>query len=459
MMKTAGLIIHFDENNRSYLLREERINNRFSDALSVHDWAINQIQVVLLSFTGHTIDFIALATKGSRVVTGKSRVEFSDLVDLSSVPLHEVEGLLSQNTKLHFMKSSSGRGGRLPEKTWSETIQALMKIRPNMANEIERLISLTVVSKYRLRGESAEILAQEREALGAALDIFSGHNELRKDVLKSWAPKLDNVSNYDDHTMDADLNIPNDSSISFLSGIPDRYIQEESAIQHDLFNWENEKPSLHCMGVSVFEQGSRFLEVVYANKNPLERTLGVDLIYYNKSFHSFVLVQYKLMKEKNDTEGFYYRPDEQLYKEVARIDDFHDKIKINTKTSSHGGFRINHDGFLYKLVPNKGLQAATEKLIAGMYITNDYMKFLLGESGPKGKQGGRLITFKNSPRYLTNTEFASMVNRGWIGTSSNQSDSLARLIKDFLETGRALIVAVEVDTAHKQTYLKQETCG
>ncbi|MGR2740921.1 hypothetical protein ACUY1T_20945 [Billgrantia sp. Q4P2] len=450
MSKSVGLIIHFDEDQRNYLLSEERRGHRFSDALSVHDWEIKQVQVVLLSFTGRTIDFIALATKGSRVVTGKSRVEFSDLVDLDSIPLREVEGLLSPNTKLHFMKSSTGRGGRLPEKTWSETIKAIKEIRPSLVDEIERLISITAVSKYRLRGKVAEALVQEREALGAALDIFSGHNELRKDVLKSWAPKLDNVDNYDYDAMEADLNLPEDSSVSFLSGIPGRYIQEESAIQHDLFNWENEKASLHNMGVSKFEQGSRVLEVVYANKNPLEHTLGVDLIYYNKSFHSFVLVQYKLMKEKSDAEGFYYRPDEQLDKEVGRIDEFQDKVRINSEISGHDGFRLNYDGFLYKLVPNKGLQAATEKLISGMYITNSYMKFLLGGDGPKGERGGRLITFKNSPRYLTNTEFSGMVNRGWIGTSSDQSNSLAQLISEFLKTGRALMVAVEEDTANKQ---------
>lgn len=449
MSKSVGLIIHFDEDQRNYLLNEERRGHRFSDALSVHDWEIKQVQVVLLSFTGRTIDFVALATKGSRVVTGKSRVEFSDLVDLDSVSINEVEALLSPNTKLHFMKSSTGRGGRLPEKTWLEAIKAIKELRPGLVDEIERLISITTVSKYRLKGEFAEVLLQEREALGAALDIFSGNNELRKDILKSWAPKLDNVDNYDDDAMEADLNLPQDSSVSFLSGIPERYIQEESAIQHDLFNWENEKVALHNLGVSRFEQGSRVLEVVYANKNPLEHTLGVDLIYYNKSFHTFVLVQYKLMKERSNIEGFYYRPDEQLDKEVARIDDFQDKVKINSDMSSHEGFRLNHDGFLYKLVPNKGLQAATEKLIAGMYIPHSYMKFLLGGNGPKGERGGRIITFKNSPRYLTNTEFSGMVNRGWIGTSSHQSNSLAQLISDFLTTGRAVMVAVEEETANK----------
>ena len=269
MPKHHGLIIHFDEEQRGDFLKEEKENQSFSDALSVHDWEIRKLQIVLLSFTGATIDYICLATKGNRVATAKSRVEFSDLVNLSSIPVHEIEKLLAPNTKLHFMRSSSGRGGRIPEKTWDEVLAALKELRPNQVGEIDRLISLTTIAKYRLTGVAAEVLLQEREALGAALDIFSGSNQLRKDVLRAWAPGLDEVQEYNDEDQVAKLSPHQGSSSFFLSGISERYIQEESAIQHDLFNWENEKASFHSMGVSTFNQGSRVLEVVYANKNDL----------------------------------------------------------------------------------------------------------------------------------------------------------------------------------------------
>ncbi len=451
MPKHHGLIIHFDEEQRGDFLKEEKENQSFSDALSVHDWEIGKLQIVLLSFTGGTIDYICLATKGNRVATAKSRVEFSDLVNLSSIPVHEIEKLLAPNTKLHFMRSSSGRGGRVPEKTWSEVLAALKELRPNQAEEIDRLISLTTIAKYRLTGVAAEVLLQEREALGAALDIFSGSNQLRKDVLRAWAPGLDEVQEYNDEDQVAKLSPHQGSSSFFLSGISGRYIQEESALQHDLFNWENEKASLHSMGVSTFNQGSRVLEVVYANKNDLEKTLGVDLIYYNQEFHSFVLVQYKLMKDRNELEGYYYRPDKQLEKEVERMNQFHENHGGVESIKGHKEYRINSDGFFFKLVPNKGIQAASEKLISGMYLTRDYMNFLLGDDGPKGVKGGALISFSNSPRYLTNTEFVNLVNRGWVGSNCDQSDLLADLIKSFLDTGRAVLVATEIDTANRVT--------
>lgn len=450
MPKHHGLIIHFDEEQRGDFLKEEKENQSFSDALSVHDWEIKKLQIVLLSFTGATIDYICLATKGNRVATAKSRVEFSDLVDLSSIPVHEIEKLLAPNTKLHFMRSSSGRGGKIPEKTWDEVLAVLKELRPNQVGEIDRLISLTTIAKYRLTGVAAEVLLQEREALGVALDIFSGSNQLRKDVLRAWAPGLDEIQECNDEDQVAKLSPHQGSSSFFLSGIPERYIQEESATQHDLFNWENEKASLHRMGVSIFNKGSRVLEVVYANKNDIEKTLGVDLIYHNQEFHSFVLVQYKLMKDRNELEGYYYRPDKQLEKEVSRMNQFHEKHGGVKSIKSHKEYRINSDGFLFKLVPNKGIQAASEKLISGMYLTREYMNFLLGDDGPKGVKGGGLISFNNSPRYLTNTEFVNLVNRGWVGSNCDQSDLLADLIKSFLDTGRAVLVATEIDTANKQ---------
>lgn len=74
------------------------------------------------------------------------------------------------------------------------------------------------------------------------------------------------------------------------------------------------------------------------------------------------------------------------------------------------------------------------------------MRLLLVPNGLKGKRGGRFISFKHSPRYLTNTEFSDFVNRGWIGTNCNQSSTIASLIHNFLQTGTAVIVAVEEDT-------------
>ena len=167
----------------------------------------------------------------------------------------------------------------------------------------------------------------------------------------------------------------------------------------------------------------------------------MDLIYYNRGYQLFALVQYKLMREEK--EEMVYRPDPALIDELSRMDAFSSRFSQPYELQSHEEYRLNSDGFLFKIVPNRGLSPASGELIKGMYLTREYMRFLLGDKGPKGDKGGAVITFDNSPRYLTNSEFTKSVNRGWIGTRGAQSDVLKDLVKQYYETGRAVVLAHE----------------
>lgn len=80
MLGSEGFIIHFDEDERNYYINGDYYGASFTDALSVPDWDIKKIQVVLLSFTGATIDFICLATKGNRALNGKPHNRGSSLL-------------------------------------------------------------------------------------------------------------------------------------------------------------------------------------------------------------------------------------------------------------------------------------------------------------------------------------------------------------------------------------------
>jgi len=259
-------------------------------------------------------------------------------------------------------------------------------------------------------------------------------------VLSEWAPREGSMSDVNELNSTARLLENEESDSSFLNGIPQRFIQEESALQHDLFNWPGMTP-MHIAGTSVFTQGDRRLELIYANRNSLEHTLGVDLIYYNQRYDSYVLVQYKLMHE--DAQRMCYRPDPQLFDELARMDIIYKKHRRTNAIQSHGEFRLNDDGFMFKLVPNQGLRPASGELIKGMYLPREYMCFVIGINGPKGTKGGSVLTFGDPLRYLTNSEFTAAVNSGWIGTSGMQSKIIQDIVSQYYETGRALLVAYE----------------
>jgi len=46
------------------------------------------------------------------------------------------------------------------------------------------------------------------------------------------------------------------------------------------------------VGSVVLHDHDEYLTILNCNRQPLEATLGVDLIYYNHRFDSFLLVQY-----------------------------------------------------------------------------------------------------------------------------------------------------------------------
>jgi len=444
--KATGLLLHFDEERRSDLIQDkvEGGYESFSDALSVPDWELGQLNIALLGFTDSTIDYIALAKKGKRVVTSKNRIDFSGLVNLKAIPIHAIESRLNERLQRYFIKVSQGVGGVIPPAMWAALISAIRAVRPEFVEDIDRLLSLRRYSGYRLSGEAADILLQEREALGIALDIFSGSNQLRDQVLSEWAPYDDTVVEVNEGDATARLANLGTGRSSFMKGIPQRYAQEESAIQHDLFNWPGMTP-LHEAGVSIFEQGGRRLEVHYANRNALEHTLGVDLIYYNEEFQLFTLVQYKLMREEGGV--VLYRPDSQLRTELARMDQVYTSLHSAAPIQSHQEYRLNDDGFMLKLVPATGLRPASGELIKGMYIPREYMHFLVGPNGPKGSGGGTQIMFTTAPRYLTNSQFSQSIHAGWIGTRGVQSHTLAATLREFYESGRAVLVAYEAKSA------------
>ena len=459
MNTLSGVIIFFDETQRAQLINEfvSAERRKFSDALSVPDWKLRDVEIGLLAFSDSTIDFMALLRRGKRVTTAKYRVEFSDLIHLNAVSIKQIEDQISDELRPYFVTSSRGLGGRIPDKTWNATVNVIKTLRPSRSAEIERLLSLREFAGYELIGSLSEVLVQEREALGAALDIFAKSSQLREEVLGGWAPSRESVTNVNAERMQAELMPRNERDWAFTKSIAEKYrFNEESALQHDLFNWPGMSP-LHQTGRSVFTQGKRKLEVYYANRNTLEKTLGVDLIYYNSEYELFALVQYKLMKQDDendhDDDRMVYRPDKDILKELERMDRFVGHYGPDGELDSHKDFRLNADGFFIKLIPNRGLRPSTGELIRGMYITREYMKFLLGPRGPKGKRGGSLIDLNAAPRSLSNSEFVQVVSNGWVGMRKLHVQALKHLIREYYETGRAILLAHETEKTSKQQSL------
>lgn len=440
-MEKQGFLVFFDENRRKDLIQiyiDGKIHT-FSEALSISDWPIKEYDIAFFSFNMKTIEYISLARKRSKVVTSKNKIEFTEIVNLNSIEISEINKRMEKSIQNYFIKSSQGNGEKLTKKTFQELIEIIKTLRPELREDIDFLLNKKILIDKKFNDiKKTEIFLQEKDALGTALDIFSGNNQLRKEVFNTWSNNNESILQENSYFKGLNKNeYKFKNRLSFLSH-EKKSLSEEDTLQHDLFNWPG-MSSKHISGHTTFSDGIKKLDVFYANRNALEKTIGVDLIYYNERYNSFVLIQYKLMEK--ELEGFIYRPDKQFDDEINRMNNFNSKIALLNTINRDEDMRLNNNGFMFKLTPNKNFEPIGEELISGMYLTLDYTNFLMGSNGPKGKKGGKLISYQNSPRYLNNTDFMRLVSQGFIGTNNIQSTKIQELIKEFYETNRAVIFA------------------
>lgn len=432
MPEQTGYVLVLDEQDRADWLRESHSwKGSFSDALSARDWEFKDYEVCLISFGGGAIDVACLGQRGKIVASAKYRVSFSLFVALDALPFNAIGEKIGAALRPHLVRSSSGRGGRVPPETWREAFAEIKRQRPAAAEALDNLVLLKAASKRVFAGAGVEVVALERDAVGVALDIFDQSKQLRKDTLTRWAPPSDAL----------------DALPPFLDGVNAIRLTEEQMLSHDANIFPGDG------GVSTrfgrrFTLANRVLDVAYLNRTTVEKTLGVDLVYYNHTFAAYTLVQYKRMvKERlrdDRPESSVFRPssDGNFQPELVRMRDFRSRLPDGWGGQRDwAAYRLDGDGFFFKFCPSITLEVLSGELIKGLYLPREYMESLLNSTITNGPQGGKLISYENVQRHLSNTDFTSLVQHGWIGTRGLSTLEVTDVIRRSLEAGRAVVFA------------------
>jgi hypothetical protein len=179
------------------------------------------------------------------------------------------------------------------------------------------------------------------------------------------------------------------------------------------------------------------------NRLPLEQQTGADLIYYNETYKSFVLVQYKSMDECDDGPEFRWQQNDKLAEEIARVDDLLEDLQKLPQDNSPGSFRLHANPFFLKICPRLIFNPDDKGLFKGIYLPLELWRCLSTDPATEGPRGGRILTYDNVGRRLTNTDFVTMVANAWVGTTVPQSEVLARVIEDVIQSGKTVTLAVK----------------
>ena len=424
MSEYGGFIWVVDESLISTYESNIKNEHTFTVAMSTTDWQTKKAEIFLLSFDGKCIHYASIARRNKKVVTGKNRIQLTNFVHLiPPIRLDEIDNSLSSFVRRYFIKSSVGTGERLPPKTWSEVTSAIKRLRPDISESFDRLYSLMTITPILLNKGGSAILIQERDAVNLSLRI-AGFDPI---LLNDYVP-------------------PDKELAPFLKSLKSVTLREDQMIINDLDvfgEWERLRESF--VGTVRFRKGNEQLTIINVNRLPLEKTMGVDLIYYFHKFDSYILVQYKrMLQERNNTT---YRLNDESYKsEISRMNEleqiFSNNLQMSLpKNNQPSDYKLNQCAFYFKLCPAKITDINSMEMIKGMYIPLDYWKILIASEQTLGAKGGRVMTFENVDRYFNNTLFIDLVQNGWVGSPIKDSKIITEIIRQAMESGRSVILS------------------
>lgn len=384
----------------------------------------NSPLVVFCSFERGLITHLAEGRKGSSAGTGLVRLNISSLHRLRR-PIDFDELLSKVSTRARsYVERALDDGGMLTPTAFSEVVSVLSEDR-SLRERLRRYSETRHQRLARLTSEERTILALQKEALGTALQIA----DISTNQLLDWQP-------------------PEDRPRSFLEGLPEVTIREDSMLLVDHSNvpgfraFEGVSHVAARTFVSETDPSVR-LTVIMANRERLEKHTGADLIYFNETFRSFVMVQYKAMAKGVKEPEFRWKAGDQFSEELSRMDAMAVELEKISDDDAADGFRLHQDPFYLKFCPRITFNPDDRGLFNGMYLPRALWHRMVKAGGLKGARNGNVLTYSNAGRRFQNREFISLVANSWIGTTIPQSKSIERMIKEVLSGGRAVTYAVK----------------
>lgn len=333
MVTAAAYILKVPEERRKVLLANHTswyrpYETHVAEPVPWFDHSRRAPLVVLASFEDGFVTHIADGRKGASAGTGLVRLNMESIEELETpVAFSALVTRVPIRVRNHLDRRLQ-TGGKLPPKTLSAVVDALVDAAPSLASRLARFSERRANQIRSLSENSRFNLALQKETLATALAITG----LDSEGVLSWNP----------------ASSP-ESERSFLDGLPQAYIREDAAIISDF----SDIPGFAAIRSSDFasrvftneSNPSIRLTVVMANRLPLEQQTGADLIYFNETYRSFVMVQYKSMERANDGYEFRWQEGDQLSDEINRMDNLMKELGAVAADKSVGGFRLHATPF------------------------------------------------------------------------------------------------------------------
>lgn len=374
--------------------------------------------------------YLCVLKKQGRITTGTVRVKGIDAIHLPDFELGEFLLKFEKRFLKPAREAFDSTFVNLSEKLSEIFYELLSQHYIYLADEFDRMFKKTLGSllpALNIRDEDAAI---EKDALGVCIDIFGVD---RSEIMRKWKAKEGRLGD------------------SFLNGLEEYAAYEDDIISNDLHvvpGYDLIKESI--TGVVEFENshGDK-LCVINANRKPLEKATGVDLIYFHRKYEAFTCIQYKMMDQKDAKSNLYFNPVQKSHQhELARMLELQKSLAKEQKGTSLNDYRFMDCPIFFKLCKKLQLKDDDGNIATGAYISLDQWCILLNDDSTKGRLGGTQIGYHTlNRRYLSKQSFIELVQRGMIGTQAKGSKKLANFIQAAIANGHSVMYAIEVQNS------------
>ncbi|MDF3290269.1 hypothetical protein [Streptomyces silvisoli] len=360
------------------------------------------------------------------------------------LPLDELHDRLTAAQRRHLVEEGQQSKGT------GEAIRAwLLRLRPELTEAV-KLIEGAIESWDFGDLRAAQEVALQRDAT-LAVARMAGMQASR---LAEWDPPAEEL--YDDTVPPLFLDMAGGARHpDELLDLPEPLLQDASArsdmlsdqpaledhlVMHDtrtMHGWLSDETN--HVAWRKFREHGRTLLVANANRTPAEQALGCDIIFYNVTRHSLVLVQYKKLDAERG--GFYYpNSDRNLAKELVRMRSLDRYAEMQAGLVDEQ--RLDPSPSWIKLCHPRSVLPHTTEMIHGMYFSRRQFESLCDDGRLKDGRGGAVrFGYKNVPAYLDNTLFTRLVETGQIGTTGTSTDLVRQQVLRSFRGQRSLVLA------------------
>ncbi len=374
------------------------------------DAGVDEVDAVVL---------IGVARRSQQVATGKDRTTITPVFRLPKpVALERLEAALPPDARRRLGLSrrlpAPLAPARLPPQGGSAVMAALQELSP----AVREWLSLLQEAEEPMSGPQAARLREERDAVQLAIDIA--------DI----APPDDLLYTPGDGLTPAQAFSATFNPL-YIAGNPLGVADnEDDLLAEDLRRFDPRgQLQMHSSSIARFTDDDFVLTITNVNRKPLEKVLGVDLIYYDELAHIFTLVQYKRMTIRpagrdRGSQRWAYTGQAELDEQLQRMD-----IGLNEPVNSQD-WRMVPSPFWFKFVREQDFVPGDPFVLKGMYVPADYLRKALADGSLRtGPRTGFEVTYANT-RYLPREVFVALVRRGFAGTTKAGTEAVLEVARE-----------------------------